>query len=140
MLQSAVSLGAAPSTDRATCVNLEPDGEMDGTESNDRTGALDGPNTAPTAGLYRRRGLLVCAGTGIITLTSRSAFASRCGVSGAGSMNPSLGEDRCTGHTPAWWAAHTAVWPPGFFAVAGTAAVPPNAGPATKWSDVFGAL
>lgn len=48
----------------------------------------------------------------ILTLSSRSAFASHCSVSGMMSGNLSSPTDIvCTGRTPGYWKAHAAQWP-----------------------------
>jgi hypothetical protein len=96
---------------------------------------------APEVGLYRRRGLLVSAAGGIVTLTSRKALAARCSVSAAGSMNPSHYDETCSGYSAGWWKSHTSAWPRGF--VAGKSDDDRDRGSdhgpkATCWSDVFG--
>src|SRR5690242_15526008 len=89
----------------------------------------------PTAGVFRRRGLLVAAAGGIVTMTSRRSLAHGCGVSNAMSVNPSMVTGAtCMGYGPGYWKNNPSAWPPPFVAVGGPFRN------ATLWKDIFGTI
>lgn len=97
----------------------------------DASPPAEGPRQ-PIAGVFRRRGLLVAAASGIVTMTSRRSLAAGCGMSNAMSLNPSMiSGATCFGYGPGHW-RHTVAWPSPFVAV------PELHKPATLWKDVFG--